>query len=144
MLERRSHTQKACSMHFDRRQLLQYSSTAALLGASTLACHSIPSAPPRPKLRILILGGTGFLGPALVEAARPHGHELTLFNRGKTNPGLFPDIEKLNEATVKSIAKMMLDNNVFTSIIIVKGTTQVGRRVSFVRSTFVACRNLRS
>lgn len=35
----------------------------------------------------------------------------------------FPDIEKLNEQTVKSIAKMMLDHNVFTSIIIVKGTT---------------------
>jgi len=46
-------------------------------------------------MNILILGGTGFLGPALVEAARPHGHEITLFNRGKTNPGLFPELEKL-------------------------------------------------
>jgi 2'-hydroxyisoflavone reductase len=45
--------------------------------------------------RILILGGTGFLGPALVEAARPRGHVLTLFNRGKTRPELFPDVEKL-------------------------------------------------
>lgn len=47
------------------------------------------------KKRILILGGTGFLGPATVEAARARGHRLTLFNRGKTRPGLFPDIEKL-------------------------------------------------
>ena len=46
--------------------------------------------------RILILGGTGFLGPALVEAARAKGHTLTLFNRGKTHPGLFPDIEQLH------------------------------------------------
>jgi 2'-hydroxyisoflavone reductase len=46
-------------------------------------------------LKILILGGTKFLGPAVVEAATKRGHTLTLFNRGKTNPGLFPDIEKL-------------------------------------------------
>jgi 2'-hydroxyisoflavone reductase len=45
--------------------------------------------------RILILGGTGFLGPALVELARPRGHVLTLFNRGRTRPHLFPDVEKL-------------------------------------------------
>ncbi|MCE9669026.1 SDR family oxidoreductase [Myxococcus stipitatus] len=46
-------------------------------------------------LNILILGGTKFLGPALVESARARGHTVTLFNRGKTNPGLFPDVEKL-------------------------------------------------
>lgn len=34
--------------------------------------------------RILVLGGTGFLGPAVVEAARARGHVLTLFNRGRT------------------------------------------------------------
>ena len=82
-------------MNLDRRQILQYSSAAALLGAGSLACQSTASAAAPRKLRILILGGTGFLGPALVEAARPHGHELTLFNRGKTNPGLFPELEKL-------------------------------------------------
>jgi 2'-hydroxyisoflavone reductase len=47
-------------------------------------------------MRILVLGGTAFLGPELVEAARSRGHVLTLFNRGKTNPGLFPDVEKLH------------------------------------------------
>ena len=36
-----------------------------------------------------MLGGTGFLGPHFVEAARAHGHTLTLFNRGKTNPTKF-------------------------------------------------------
>ncbi|WNG54225.1 SDR family oxidoreductase [Archangium gephyra] len=46
--------------------------------------------------RILILGGTGFLGPQLVEAARARGHTVTLFNRGKTRPHLFPDVEKLH------------------------------------------------
>ena len=44
---------------------------------------------------LLILGGTGFLGPHVVEAAQAAGYRVTLFNRGKTNPHLFPDLEKL-------------------------------------------------
>jgi 2'-hydroxyisoflavone reductase len=47
-------------------------------------------------MRILILGGTLFLGRHLVDAAVERGHEVTLFNRGKTNPGLFPDVERLH------------------------------------------------
>ncbi|HYN40511.1 MAG TPA: NAD-dependent epimerase/dehydratase family protein [Thermoanaerobaculia bacterium] len=43
------------------------------------------------KKKLLILGGTRFLGPALVDAAMAKGWSLTLFNRGKTNPGLFKD-----------------------------------------------------
>ena len=49
----------------------------------------------RPKT-ILMLGGTGFLGPQTVEAALRRGHKVTLFNRGRTRPGLFPDLEKLH------------------------------------------------
>ena len=45
--------------------------------------------------RLLILGGTDFLGPAVVEAAVTAGHTVTLFNRGKTRPELCPGIEKL-------------------------------------------------
>lgn len=44
-------------------------------------------------MKILVLGGTQFLGRHFVEAAR--GHTLTLFNRGRTNPGLFPDVEQI-------------------------------------------------
>lgn len=47
-------------------------------------------------MKILILGGTAFLGPELVRAAQARQHTLTLFNRGKTNPGLFPEVEKLH------------------------------------------------
>src|SRR3984957_5454287 len=39
------------------------------------------AAPPKP-LRILILGGTGFIGPHQVSYALARGHKLTLFNRG--------------------------------------------------------------
>ena len=46
-------------------------------------------------MKILILGGTAFLGPQIVEAAKARGHTVTLFNRGKTHADLFPDVEKL-------------------------------------------------
>ena len=43
-----------------------------------------------------MLGGTKFLGRAAVEAALARNHEVTLFNRGQTNPELFPEAEKLH------------------------------------------------
>jgi 2'-hydroxyisoflavone reductase len=43
----------------------------------------------------LILGGTGFLGPAVIDAAKARGYTITLFNRGKTRPDLYPELEKL-------------------------------------------------
>ncbi|MDN7242807.1 SDR family oxidoreductase [Planococcus sp. N028] len=46
-------------------------------------------------MKILILGGTRFLGRFLTEAALRKGHDVTLFNRGKANPELFPETEKL-------------------------------------------------
>jgi 2'-hydroxyisoflavone reductase len=46
-------------------------------------------------MKILILGGTRFLGRHLVEAALTRSHEVTLFNRGRSNPDLFPGIERL-------------------------------------------------
>jgi len=57
---------------------------------------SQPAAPASaPKKTILILGGTGFLGPHVVDAALARGHAVTLFNRGKTRPHLYPNVEKL-------------------------------------------------
>ncbi len=46
-------------------------------------------------MRLLILGGTLFLGRHLVESALARGHEVTLFNRGRTAPALFRDFEQL-------------------------------------------------
>jgi nucleoside-diphosphate-sugar epimerase len=46
-------------------------------------------------MKLLVLGGTKFLGRAAVEAALARGDEVTLFNRGETNPELFPEVEKL-------------------------------------------------
>jgi 2'-hydroxyisoflavone reductase len=46
-------------------------------------------------MRILFIGGTRFLGRHLVEAALERNHEVTLFHRGRTNPGLFPQVETI-------------------------------------------------
>ena len=46
-------------------------------------------------LKILIMGGTAFIGPAFAEMALARGHELTFFNRGRTNPHLFPQVERI-------------------------------------------------
>ena len=53
-----------------------------------------PAKAARP-LKILMLGGTAFLGPEIVGPAVARGHTVTLFNRGKTHAELFPDLEKL-------------------------------------------------
>jgi 2'-hydroxyisoflavone reductase len=46
-------------------------------------------------MKLLILGGTKFLGRHAVDAAFADGHDVTIFTRGKTNPELFPDVERL-------------------------------------------------
>src|SRR5581483_4960003 len=46
-------------------------------------------------MRMLVLGGTVFLGRHVVESALAAGHEVTLFNRGQTRAELFPQVEKL-------------------------------------------------
>lgn len=46
-------------------------------------------------VKLLVLGGTQFLGRHVVEAALDRGIEVTTFTRGRTNPSLFPHVEKL-------------------------------------------------
>jgi 2'-hydroxyisoflavone reductase len=46
-------------------------------------------------MNLLILGGTAFLGRYLVLSALARNHRVTLFNRGQTNPDLFPETERL-------------------------------------------------
>ena len=56
--------------------------------------RSSSSLAPKP-LKILVLGGTGFIGPHQVQYAVNRGHTITLLNRGKTNADLFPKLEKI-------------------------------------------------
>jgi 2'-hydroxyisoflavone reductase len=81
----------------DRRTFLEGAAAVGLLAACGPKGGSSSSGPPPPTPKtILILGGTKFLGPEVVAAARKRGHTVTLFNRGKTNPNLFPELEKLH------------------------------------------------
>jgi 2'-hydroxyisoflavone reductase len=83
-----------------RRQFVR----AAALGATALGTGMVPAAlhattatqpristTPRERrsLRILVLGGTGFIGPHLVRAILARGHTPVLFNRGRTQPEMF-------------------------------------------------------
>jgi nucleoside-diphosphate-sugar epimerase len=47
-------------------------------------------------MKLLVLGGTKFLGRHAVAHALEQGHEVTTFTRGQTNPELFPEAEHLN------------------------------------------------
>lgn len=86
-----------------RRQVLAGAGAAlATLGLPSAGASRQPLPSPtgertraQERRTLLILGGTGFLGPHIVEAALARGWEVTLFNRGRTNPHLFPDLEKL-------------------------------------------------
>jgi len=82
-----------------RRQILK----ASALSGAALATGIAPQVVARERqqessvapLRILILGGTGFIGPHMVSEALRRGHDVTLFNRGRTNNKLFPDLVTL-------------------------------------------------
>ena len=46
-------------------------------------------------MNLLVLGGTRFVGRRIVESALARGHAVTVFHRGQTNPGLFPEAEQI-------------------------------------------------
>lgn len=70
------------SSRHSRRQVLKWSLAAAVLAGGGVARAAR-------ALSLLILGGTGFVGPAVVEQALARGHRVTLFNRGRSGPGPF-------------------------------------------------------
>ncbi len=81
-----------------RRAFLQtVSADATAMAVTPMAAGQATTAtkPASRKLNLLILGGTGFLGPAIVESAMARGHTMTIFNRGKTRPDIFPDVPRL-------------------------------------------------
>ncbi len=80
-------------MSLSRRDLIH---AAAATAALPLTKNLSTPRPARKRgLRILFIGGTGFIGPHMVRRALERGHTVTLFNRGRSNPKLFPNVEKL-------------------------------------------------
>lgn len=84
-------------MKSSRRQFIK----AGVLGGAAVAAglpetgHAGEKRKQQTPLGILILGGTGFIGPHMVREALRRGHSVTLFNRGRTNNELFPDLETI-------------------------------------------------
>jgi 2'-hydroxyisoflavone reductase len=85
-----------------RREIIR----AGLVGGAIAASGTIPGiagvsiagaaeTQARNPLRILMLGGTGYIGPHMVSEFLRRGHQVSLFNRGRTNEDLFPDLETL-------------------------------------------------
>jgi len=69
-------------------------------------------------MKLLVLGGTQFVGRAVVEAALARGHEPTLFHRGRTNPELFRELEHLHgdrEVDLSALAGRSWDAVIDTS-----------------------------
>lgn len=87
-------------MHHERMKRRDFLKATSAAGALAVAPSSLAGAGPihaphhRP-LKILFLGGTDFVGPAIIDVAVARGHDVTLFNRGQTNPWLFTWLERL-------------------------------------------------
>ena len=94
-----------------RRDWLRAAALGAIAGAALPGLvlgadgKAAPEPPPAGKT-LLVLGGTSFLGPQVVDAAKARGYKVTLFNRGKTNPGMFPDLEQLHGDRNVSLAPL--------------------------------------
>ena len=76
-----------------RREFLQTSLAAG--GALALPSSTDWLFRSSKPLKFLILGGTGFIGPHMIRRAQERGHTVSMFNRGKTAPELFPNVEHL-------------------------------------------------
>src|SRR6266705_2675406 len=79
-----------------RRNFIKLSAAAGGTFGFSLRSPSLFAEKSVKPLRILILGGTGFIGPYQVRYALSRGHKVTTFNRGKTHPGELPgEVEQL-------------------------------------------------
>lgn len=56
----------------------------------------IPSQKGRPGVRVLVIGGTGFIGPHVVRLLSEQGHDLTVFNRGRSQADLPASVRRIS------------------------------------------------
>ena len=84
-------------MKNSRRDFIKASvlGSAAILAGAPVRGQANESQIAGGRLEFLVLGGTKFIGPHMVRDALRRGHSVTLFNRGRTNPRLFPDLETI-------------------------------------------------
>src|SRR5215831_13126169 len=79
-----------------RRKFIKISAVAGgAVGLGVYPSRAAEETSPKP-MNILILGGTGFIGPSEVQYALKRVNKITVFNRGKTHPGELPkEVEQL-------------------------------------------------
>ena len=65
------------------------------LAASALTLPALADTRPPKPMRLLILGGTGFIGPYQVRYALARGHRVTIFNRGRQKEAWPGPVEEL-------------------------------------------------
>lgn len=101
-------------MAMNRREILRLAGASALASAAPAIAKSAPT-------RVLILGGTGFIGPHFVTALKAGGHQVTLFNRGKRDPDAGQGVEQLlgdRNGDLKSLEgrdwDVVIDNSGYT------------------------------
>ena len=118
----------------NRREFLR--NAAALAASAPFASVLAAGDAGRGGMKLLIMGGTGFLGPHIVEAAVKRGHTMTLFNRGKTHPGLFPDLEKLHGDRKTDLSALegrtwdaVVDTSAYIPGDVTRSATLLGRNV---------------
>jgi 2'-hydroxyisoflavone reductase len=78
-------------LSFSRRDLFRLSA----LAASAVALPALADTGPVKPMRLLILGGTGFIGPYQVRYALARGHHVTVFNRGRQKEAWPGPVEEL-------------------------------------------------
>jgi 2'-hydroxyisoflavone reductase len=87
-------------------------------------------------MKLLVLGGTQFVGRHIVELALSQGHEVTLFNRGKTQPGLHAGVKQLigdRKSDVSALQKgewdVVIDACGYTQRDVINTTQALAQRV---------------
>ncbi len=106
--------------------------TASLLGCSSSQDEKEEDKPVAKTLRILILGGTSFLGPHQIKAALDRGHQISTFTRGKTKPTVHQELFSRVEALVGDRENDLkaLENRAWDVVI-----DNSGRRVEWTQKT---------
>ena len=96
-------------------------------------------------MRVLILGGTVFLGRHIAGAALAAGHDVTLFTRGRSNPALFPKATRLigdREGDLGALASggewdLVIDTSGFVPRVVLAAAALLAGRYVFVSTASV-------
>lgn len=83
-------------MAISRRDLIKLGALAGVTGLTAKTGIGLAAGAAKKPLRILILGGTGFIGPYEVAYAVARGHKVTVFNRGQRQADLPDGVEQLH------------------------------------------------